>query len=500
MAKVPFGDWLPDLPEFGNPGGLTARNVIPHTISYRPFPSLTVQTNALSAICRGASAFTDADGNVFIYAGDDTKLYESVGNTFTDESGATYALPSDNQWEFVQFDTKALAINGNDPLQSIDIGGGASGAFADHITSTNKPTADHMGVVWRFLVLGHTNDVTDGDKPNRVWWSGINDATDFDPDATTQCDFEDLKEGGRVTKIIDGADYGLIFQERLIRRMVYVGSPDIFDLNPVDRQRGIVVSGSVVGHGRNVFYVSEEGFHRFDGLVSHPIGDGRVDVTFWDQFDTANKRQVYAAVDPRNKLYAILFPGANAVGGAPNKLFVCYWPKNRWAEVDLDLEVLLKTFSQGFTLDGLDSVGTDIDDSAVFDESFDADKWKGGLFKFGAFDMDHKLGFFSGTNLAATLDTREVQLIQGSRSLVTSVKPLIEGSGAATITVEPRSRIRQSDDHTFSATVTQNVIGECPVMTDAWYHAFRVRISAGDWDHAVGVEIPQDQIQPGGRS
>ena len=45
---IPFGDWLPDLAEFGNPGSLTAKNVIPAKESYRPFPSLSATSDALT--------------------------------------------------------------------------------------------------------------------------------------------------------------------------------------------------------------------------------------------------------------------------------------------------------------------------------------------------------------------------------------------------------------------------------------------------------------------
>lgn len=485
---LPFGDWYPDLPDYENPGAIAATNVIPRTASYAPFKGLTAQTNALTGVCRGAAAFLDSASNVYIYAGDDSTLYESVNFTFTDESKAGgYTVPADNQWEFAQFDTRVVATNGGDDIQSLTIGGGAAGAFADLITSTNKPKARHLDTVWRFLVLGNTNDTTDGVKTNRVWWSGIADATTFDPSATTQSDFEDLKEGGAVTRIVGGADYGLVFQERLITRMVYVGSPRIFDFQPVDRRRGTPISGSVVGHGRNVFYVSEEGFFLFDGLESRPIGDGRVDITFWNQFDITNKRQVFAAIDPTNKLYAIAFPGTGATGGRPNKLYLCYWPKNRWAEVDISVDVLLKGFTQGFTLDSLDTLGTDIDNATIFDESFDSDKWKGGKFRFAAFDTDNKLAFFIGSNLAATIDTTEKQLFSGRRSLVTSLRPLVDGG---TITCQIGGRDLLTASNSFDTTASVNTIGECSVRNSNRYHRVRTSIAAGGtWTHAQGVAV-----------
>lgn len=483
---LPFGDFLPDLPDYENPGTRTANNVIPKPASYGPFPDLTAITNALTGTCRGASAFLDSASNVYVYAGDDTKLYESVNNTFTDESNGTYSVPVDSQWEFVQFDTRVIATNGNDALQTMTIGQGASSAFADLLTSTNKPTARHIDVVWRFLVMGNTNDITDGVKTNRVWWCGINDPTDADPNATTQADFEDLAEGGAVTRIVGGADYGLIFQERLISRMVYRGSPRIFDFIPVDRKRGTVVSGSVCGHGRNVFYWSEEGFHLFDGLESHNIGEGRVNQTFANEFDITNKRLVTCGIDPKNKLYAIAYP---ASGSTPNKMLVCYWPKMRWASVSVNTQIILKTFTQGFTLDSLDQLGTDIDDSGVFDESFDSDKWKGGQFRFAAFTSDNKLGFFTGSNLAASLDTTEKQLFPGRRAVVTGVRPFIDGGSAFRILIGGRNK--QTDSNTFdSAVTTINDDGLASVRNSNRFHRIRLTTNAGDsWTHAQGVEV-----------
>ena len=279
----------------------------------------------------------------------------------------------------------------------------------------------------------------------------------------------------------------MVFQNTIIRRLVYTGSPVIFDPQPVDRKRGTFVSGSIASHGRNVFYWSEEGFHLFNGLESIPIGDGRVDRTFANQFDPSQKRSVTAAIDDKNKIYAIAFPGAGATGGIPNKLYLCYWPGNKWADVDIEIEVLSRTFTQGFTLDGLDALGTDIDDSAVFDESFDSDKWKGNQFRFGAFDMDHKLGFFTGSNLAATFTTRERQLFQGRRSMVSSIRPLVDG-GTVTCAIGHREAL--TDSVTFDTAASQDASGRCAVRNSNRYHRARMTIAAGGtWEHAQGIQF-----------
>ena len=485
---IPFGDYLPDLPEFANPGALTMTGVIPRPSSYAPLQDLTAQTNAIDDICRGAASFKDDSGNTFVYAGDDTKLYEAVGSTFTDESkGGGYSLTSDDRWEFTQFDTLVIATNGTDPVQSLTIGGGGAGMFADHITSTNVPKGRHLATLLNFLVLGNTNDATDGVKTNRVWWSAIGDSTDFDPDATTQSDFEDLKDGGAVTAVIGAYDYGAIFQERLITRMVYVGSPLVFEFQPVHRLRGTVFPGSIATLGRNVFYLSEEGFFVFNGLESQPIGEGKVDRTVLGQFSVNDRRQMSAAIDAENKLYAIGFPGEGSTGGRPNKIFFYYWPDGKWTEAPKDHEFLLRTATQGYTLDGLDTVGTDIDDSNVFDQSFDAAKWQGGILRFGAFDTDNKLAFFVGSNLAATLDTGEVQLTPGKRSLVTKIRPLVDGG---TLTAQIGGRALLTAANSFDAAAAINDTGDCSVRNSNRYHRMRVNIAAGGtWSHAQGVVV-----------
>ena len=46
--QVPFGEWLPDLPNHFNPGATEAKNVFPAVNSYRPFNDIAVtSSNAL---------------------------------------------------------------------------------------------------------------------------------------------------------------------------------------------------------------------------------------------------------------------------------------------------------------------------------------------------------------------------------------------------------------------------------------------------------------------
>ncbi|KKL21500.1 hypothetical protein LCGC14_2444850, partial [marine sediment metagenome] len=365
----------------------------------------------------------------FFYAGDETALYQIRNQTVTEKSGATYSTVATDNWEFVEFLGNILATNFTDPVQSLAIGGG--GNFADHFTSTEKPKARHIGV-WRdFVVLGNI----DGSEPNQVRWSAIRDSADIDPDATTQSDFQTLPDGGEVTRIVDGVEYGIVFQERIIQRATYSGSPLIFDFHPIDRRRGTPVPGSVIPYGRYSFFWTEEGFFYNDGSQSYPIGSDQVDRTFRNQFDITNAHFVSGAVDPVNKLVVWAFPGANSTAGAPNKLYTYYWPEQKWSEIDIDTEIIVRALTQGFSLEDLDNLTTDIDDGLL--ESFDSPTYQGGVNRFAAFDPDNKLAYFNGDNLAAVLETGEFQITPGRRTLLNKARSLIDG-GTITMAVAGR--------------------------------------------------------------
>ncbi len=494
---ISFGDLRTDDPAFRNSGVIKALNLTPRSSSYGPFRELTSQSNAISARVLGSISVRDASANVFVYAGDATKLYEMINYTFTDESNGTYTTAVDDGWEFASWavKNKIIACNYADPVQSIDIGGGASGAFADMITSTLKPKAKHIGIVGRFVVLGFTNDGSDGEKSNRVWWSGIEDETDFDPDAATQCDFEDLASGGIVQRIIGGTEYGLIFQSNMVRTMRYVGPGPIFELLPLNYAPGTPIANSVIAYKGNVFYISEDGFMALRGTQVEHIGTDRIDRAFFDQFDVTNRRYVSAAIDPINKVVGWAFPGTNATAGLPNKILLCRYDLNKWAEVEIDTEFLLQTETQGYTLESLDDLGTDIDDAGVFDESFDSDKWKGGQFRFGAYDQSHKLGHFVGATLAATIETGDILPAEGRNWQINGARVLVDG-GSARVSVAKRARL--TDAVSYGSASDMNVNGFCPLRSDGKYQRLRLSLtSSTSWSHVQGLAI--DGLQRGVR-
>ena len=92
--QIPFGEWLPDQPEYNNPGANTANNVYFAASSYKRFPSLVnYSSNTMIKDSRGAGSFRDNSNTVFNFVANEETIYQLTGGAFT-ERGARGKLLS----------------------------------------------------------------------------------------------------------------------------------------------------------------------------------------------------------------------------------------------------------------------------------------------------------------------------------------------------------------------------------------------------------------------
>ena len=481
---VRFGEFLPDLSELGNPGATHAQNVIPHQGTYRPFPTLAIDSNALTARARGAIAVQDKTSTVVMFAGDATKLYRYAGGTWSDKSGATYTNATQDNWEFLKWGEYAIGTNYADVIQIGPLDGSSNFAAL----GGSPPKARHIGSVRGFVVLGNLK-VGSTLYPNRVQWSGLEQETSWGTVPGTQADFQDLVgNGGRIQAITSG-DIGVIFQERSIWTMEYVGPPLAFRFNEVQTEIGTPAPRSVVRYGNSIYYLSENGFQRYDvGGDTVPIGDKKIDLRFLERVNVDEYYRITAAIDVANA--HVVWSYSNGASG-PDELLIYDWKTAQWSYAVLDTECIFEGLSPGYTLEGLDSVNSSID---ALPASLDSDLWRGGRLGLYGFDTAHKSGDFSGSALTARLETAEVASEDGTVLYCDNVRPLVQGS-TATNTVYLATRNTLTTDHTYSSGVTQNsATGEHNLRDAARYMRFRVDI-AGGFDHALGVRA---KVKSGG--
>ena len=276
--RVQLTEWLPDQPD--NAGGVNdAVNVIPSTIGYQPFPN-AVDFSGAAAEDLNSVFVAKWDTEIAIFAGGATKLFKFNATTeaMEDKSKAG-GYSGNNTWRFAQFGKTVIASNGTEILQYWTMG--SSTAFADIATS---PAAKSLTVVRDFVVTGNISTGTLGSAT--VQFSDINDETDWTPSASSQAGSQVIADGGNI-QAITGGEFGLVFLERSISRMSYVGTPFVFQFDTISRGLGCIESGSVCQYGNLSFFLSDDGFYTCDGNVVSPIGNSKIDHWFFEDVDLA---------------------------------------------------------------------------------------------------------------------------------------------------------------------------------------------------------------------
>lgn len=477
MAMLPLAEWAPDQPAFG-PYAQIASGVIAEKAGYRPVKALATTTNALTARCQGAAWFRATNGSTANFAGDATKLYKLDNITWSDvsrASGGVYAVPTDGNWRFTQFGTLAIAVNGVDDPQKFDLAAGTNWAAL----SGSPPVGTFIDTVRDFVVMARI-----GSTRQRVQWSGIDNAETWGTSATTQADYQDLPDGGEIMGMT-GGEFGLIFQESAIRRMTYEGVPTVFRFDKIAEQIGATIPNSVVGWGDLSFFCHRHGFYMVQGGQQlAPIGNDKIDRWFWSTFDEDYISRVTAAIDPVNKLYVVSFPSTSSTNGTPDTLLMYQWEAQRWSYASVTCEMVYSALKQsGYTLEELDAFGTI--DTLLY--SLDSLVWQGVKnFLLGGFYTDHKFGAFTGSNLAAQIDTGDMQPIPGRRATIRSTRPIVDG-GSPTVAVGTRQT--QQGSVTWGSATSATTDGLVPLRANGRYLRLRLGIpAASSWTWAQGFD------------
>ncbi len=483
---IPFGDYLPDLPTYRNPGATIITNVRPIAGGYAQFKGLTVLTGALTAYPRGAVAARDASGNTYAYTADADSYYKLSSTAWTTANGTSPSAAAGESYEFVQYGQQVVAVHYSggvsEETQVINLGGAA---FSDLFTSTLKPRARHLCSFEArgFLVLANTWDGTDGAQPQRVWWTKQNDITKADPSAATQSGFQDLPStDGWVQRLI-AHEYVTVVMERAFHRMTYEGPPTLMRFERLLPGRGTIAPGSVAEFQRLMFYLDSDGIHMTNGIEDKPIGKNKIDTTLLADIDTGNLDRISSLIDPITSLYMMAYP-SGAAASTPDRILLYHWPTERFAIVDLNTEYIFLDQTKGYTIETLDTITTDLDALVA---SLDSRFYTGGNYLPSAFNTDRKLCSFTGDPLTAVLETGEAQPFAPNRTICNEARPLVDGTGATT-TIQVGTRTLLTGANSFADAVSIDAFGSAKLGVDSRYMRFRANISGG-FEFAQGLQI-----------
>lgn len=479
------GPYAPDQPDLNGSTSALALNVIAAANSYRPLPSLSAVTSALTARGQGGFYARKSDGSAVQFMGDATKLYKLSGTTPVDvsrASGGAYACPADGFWQFCQFGSLVIAINGADVAQKFNI---ESDTNFSALGGSPPASPKFSMVVGDFVVFCHT---TNGNT--YVEWSGINNAATWTPSSTTLADNQQLPDGGRIMGCA-GGQVGYIIQEKAIRRMSFVGSPLVFQFDKIHDNVGGAIDYCVTqAPGARVFFMDRAGPYMLIGDRLQDIGAERMSRTFWGS-GTYAINQTYlnrtsTAINPVETLWAISIASPASTDGTPDTLWLYNWTVDRWTVAQPGNHEMIATLvtQASFTLEDLNSLYSTLE-SVPF--SLDSYVWTGVARPvFGGFDSTHAFGYFNGANLAATVDTLEAAIGDDRLALVRGARALVD---TASHTITLGTRKLQSDAVSWGSAVSPSSSnGMCYFRQNARYARARISVSAGaTWTHIQGL-------------
>lgn len=284
------------------------------------------------------------------FLGTKSALYKFDGQSFEDVSkaggyGSGSFIPL--AWDFAQWGNDVIATNYVDPVQKYSQG---DTDFSDLINSTEKPKARFVNVISNHLILANINHT--GHFPDEVWWSAIDDATDFDPDITTQSDSQRLlPTAGGITGLVGGAEFGYVFKQNSVYRMNYVGHPEIFSFHVIARE-GTKYSKSIVSVDNDIYFFGNGGFRVIRGNEVIPIGNLKVvkfliDSEYESNYilsplvgqDSEIQNSIIGWYDKISRLIFWVYRGPEDSSNQLNHVIVYNPAEDRWGRIDEDLNI-----------------------------------------------------------------------------------------------------------------------------------------------------------------
>ena len=475
---ISFGPWEPDKGRFATGTSARVVNAIPTATGWGPMPSLVEISEALPSECKGAIAVRSSSGAYTIYAFTAAKAYRLDSSDYswddvTRVSGGDYSLPDGDRWSLAVFGSYLVATQIADVVQYIDIDSGTNFAALPG----SPPQAKYAWVAGEHLVLGHLASF-----PNTIHVSALGDAGYW----TVGQRFSDIQtfpDGEEVMGGIGSERGAIVFQRKMIRQMTMgaFGQDGRFSFSTavINPNRGVIAPYSIVQVGPGMAaYLSSDGFCL--GIEGKPIGGERIDKLFFDIADADTIALTKGIVDP----YKHIIWWQVTVGSGKN-LLGYHYQLDRWCLADNDVTEMVDLATPAITIDGLDLLYATIDDVTP---SFDSRLFSGGLPAFAAFTTDNKLGYFTGSNKAASFDTWEMPLAQGRRAFLQEVRPVLD---ATTYTVKVAASSRhQAAFPTFGTAVSPNTsTGICHFRSSGLMHQFRLEIAAAqEWSHVHGLD------------
>lgn len=235
-------------------------------------------------------------------------------------------------------------------IEIVDTGGGTGATAVANMQWA--PTAVILEIVQGFVFLFNTTDITQGDRPNGWWCSGLYDQTDWVPNQDTQCEFGVIVD--TPGKITAGRALGtniVAYKRNALYYAVYEGPPVVWAFNQISPIIGTPSQDCVVSVGTQLIFLGTDNqVYTFDGTIPLPIGDAVHD---WlsDNWSSIYQENVASYHDQPNTLIYWYFCSKNNTTGIPDISLVLNYRTGQFGRADAIVTAACEIISGQITWD-----------------------------------------------------------------------------------------------------------------------------------------------------
>ena len=218
----------------------------------------------------------------------------------------------------------------------------------------------------------------------------------------------------------------MVFQERGISLVQYVGPPTVWRVSVVSEDRGCIAPFSVATIGSQTYFLSQDGFWMTNGSEFVPIGSQKVNKWFFGEVDNSAISRTQAAVDWSNR--SIIWSFRSIGSSTYDRLMIYSWEQGRFSTATVSTDWLVGSRIDATSLEDLDALFATLEDVTP---SMDSEIWLAGDRVLGAFISSGSTATyntFNGEALQADWELGAFQPSPGSRAFVSEAQAVVDAS------------------------------------------------------------------------
>jgi hypothetical protein len=427
-------------------------------------------SDALASAPKGHISFPKADGTYARYIATASNWYTMGADGSLTSIASGHSVPSGDNESFMRFGTKLLGSNITDGVRAYDVESGGSTASV-----SGAPTA-------RFIFeFAGTVMALDCDGDNRlIRNSDLNDHTSWTPGVGV-ADSQPVEDGGALVAgaAVSNAQ-ALIFQREAVSLASVQSAGSYYRLDLLEKSTGSVGAKSVVPVRGGACFLDTDGFKFASAGGVETIGqDEGISDWFLDQVDASELVNVEGAYDRFRRIVWWRYRASGDGENVYSRMIGFHVYLKKWVTLTVNTSALFTTALPGYTYDTIPDLPYDTSADVPYDDRSLA----GGEPLFGGVDEDYKFFTFSGTPMAATLETAKSDI--GRTILINRVSLVGDGSDA---TLQLGVADRLADATTWKSAVSMTASGSFPVRGRGRAIQYRLNRAAGDnWTTTSGI-------------